>query len=79
MSLKDLFTGSQRIISSGTGHTRSDWLNLKSNMGAHNGYTEIQGFNYIQSSGGKAKLGFFMIHESEIGLGIKASGHSNCN
>ena len=54
MSLKDLFTGNERIISSGTGHTRSDWLNLKSNMGAHTG-TEIQGFNYTQSSGGKAK------------------------
>ena len=54
MSLKDLFTGNERIISSGTGHTRSDWLNLKSNMGAQNGCNE-QGFNIEKDWIGQGK------------------------
>jgi len=84
-SLKDLFTGVQRIIPSGEGNSRSDWLNLKPNMGAQDNCNE-QGFNKTTMYLGEviimAKLGYFMNNENEcntcdtfIGIGIKTNIH----
>ncbi len=83
LSLKDLFTGNERIISIGVGNTRSDWLNLKPNIGEQNRCNE-QGFNMVKTCNNgcngnmQARLGQFMNQEDNcntidtfIGVGIK--------